>query len=189
MSKKNTDKRTATQRIEDLEKVLTNLYQAVMTHREAIEALAPVKEDMLLVKDAVKLIHKRVEAVVLAAKPETGITSESVSDLLVKMNVIDLINQVKTYVDSGTITLSESVEDNSFLVCEEIDSSGVVVNPRIQFRLDSQDAATQESLKGKKAGESVSFGDGKLTARVLEVYSITPQKVPEATDPEAPAAE
>jgi hypothetical protein len=188
MSKK-TEKRTATQRIEDLEKVLASVYQAVMTHREAIEALAPVKEDMALVKDALKLINKRVEAVVQAAKPESGITSQSVSDLLVQMNVADLASQVQGHLANGHLSPTDTVAKDTFLVCEEFDSNGTMVNPRIQFRLDSQDAQTQELLTGKKVGETVTFGEGKLSAKITEVYALTLPTPPQASEEAAPEAQ
>ncbi len=184
----NTDKRTATQRIEDLEKVLTGLYQAVMTHRSAIESLASLKDDMPLVKEALKLINKRVEATIQAANPESGITAEAVSAILVTMNVADLTAQVQGYLANGHVVPAEYVADGTFLVCEEYGQDGTLTNPRVQFRLDSQDAAIQETLKGKKAGDMVSFGESKFTVKVLEVYALAPPNPPQAEE-QSPAQE
>ena len=146
----NTDKRTATQRIEDLEKVVTMLYQATAQSKNALENLLRSQGDMALVKDALKLLNKKTEAIIQCATPETGITVQAVSALVVKMNVEDLTAQVAGFVASGHLTAADEVAADSYLVCEELAADGTQVNPRIQFRLDSQDASTQEAFKGKK---------------------------------------
>jgi hypothetical protein len=193
----NADTRTATQKIEDLEKVVTMLYQATAQNKNVLENLLKAQSDMALVKDALKLLNKKTEAIVQVANPETGITVASVSALVTKMNVEDLTAQVAGYVANGHLVAADEVTDNSYLVAEENNLDGVLVNPRIQFRLDSQDKATQDVLKGKKAGDTVSFGENKFTAKILEVYTIVEPKAAEATPvleavpaPEAaPAAE
>lgn len=183
----NTDTRTATQRIEDLEKVVTVLYQAANQASNAIQNLPSLGADMALVKDALKILNKKTEAIIRAAAPETGINIDSVSAIVVKMNVDDLTAQVAAYVANGHLTVAEEVADNSYLVCEESNLDGTLANPRIQFRLDSQDAATSGALKGKKVGDVVSFGENRYTAKILEIYSLVEPKAPEAQA--APAAE
>lgn len=184
----NTDKRTATQRIEDLEKVVTMLYQATAQMKSSTENLMRTQGDMVLVKDALKLLNKKTEAIIQTASPETGITVSSVSELVVKMNVEDLTAQVAAYVENGHLVSAEEVSEKSYLVCEELNADGSLANPRIQFRLDSQDEATATSLKGKRAGDVVSFGENKFSAKILEVYSVVEPKSEEAA-PVAPAAE
>ena len=192
----NTDKRTATQRIEDLERVVSALYNAASQQKSVIENLLTATGEMGLVKDALKLLNKKTEAIIQVAAAETGITFQSVSDSIVKMNVVELTSQVAAYVANGHLEAASEVSDNSYLVAEELAADGSVANPRIQFRLDSQDPATQEALKGKKAGETVSFGENKLSAKILEVYSIVEPKSEQAAEAapaevaaEAPAAE
>ncbi|HEY5236623.1 MAG TPA: hypothetical protein VIJ14_10620 [Rhabdochlamydiaceae bacterium] len=192
------DKRTATQKIDDLEKVVTILYQAATQTQNTIQGLTKLGSDMALVRDALKLLNKKTEAIIQVATPETGITVESVTALVVKMNVEDLKAQVAGYLANGHLTTADTVAGNSYVVCEESNSDGSVANPRIQFRLDSQDEATTAALTGKKAGDTVSFGEGKFGAKILEIYTIndnptpaataTPDAAPAATA-EAPAAE
>ena len=187
----NTDKRNATQKIEDLEKVVTVLYQAVSQMKPALENLMRSQGDMALVKDALKLLNKKTEAIIQVAAPETGITVSAVSTLVVKMNVDDLTAQVAGYVANGHLVAGDEVADNSYLVCEESNADGTLANPRIQFRLDSQDKATADALRGKKAGDVVSFGENRFNAKILEVYTLAEPKAPEAaTAPQeaAPAA-
>lgn len=182
------DNRTATERLEDLEKVVTVLYQAASQNKSLIESLLEnfqkTQGENALIKDTLRILNKKLEAVIQVATPETGVTPESVSNLLTKMNVEDLTNQVAQYVTNGQIAVSDTVAANSFLVCEEYDADGKLVNPRIQFRMDSQDANTNAALTGKKVGETVSFGENKFAAKILEIYAlVTPEKEPEATAP------
>lgn len=181
-----TDNRTATQRIEDLEKVVTVLYQAVSQNKAVLENLLKSQGDMNLVKDALRLLNKKVEAVIQAANEESGISAASVSNLLTKMNVDDLIAQVAGFVANGHLAVTDTVAADSFLVCEEYDADGALVNPRIQFRMDSQEADTTTALTGKKVGDAVSFGEKKFSAKILEIYTLTEPKA-ETAAAEVPA--
>jgi hypothetical protein len=184
----NTDKRTATQRIEDLEKVVTVLFQNTTQMQNAFQNLSRLPSDIGLMKEALKLLNKRTEAIIQVAAPETGITSDAVSDVVVKMNVEDLKAQVAAHLANGHLVPSEEVSDNSYVVAEEYNPDGSLANPRVQFRLDSLDDATKELLKGKKAGDSVSLGENKTSAKVLEVYALAEPKAPEAAPAEAAEA-
>jgi hypothetical protein len=181
------DKRTATQKIEDLEKVVTMLYQSTAQIKNAVENLIKSQAEMGLVKDALKLLNKKTEDIIQSAAPETGISVASVSNLVISMNVEDLKAQVAGYVASGHLGAADEVADNTYLVCEEYNADGTVANPRIQFRLDSQDQATGELLKGKKVGDTISFGENKFAAKILELYTLLEPKAPEAAAEVAPA--
>ncbi len=185
-----TDNRTATQRISDLESVVTMLYQSTAQIKNAVEGLLRTQGDMVLVKDALKLLNKKLEAVVQVAAPETGITASSVTDLVVKMNVSDLKAQVEGYVANGHLVPADTAGANSYLVCEELNQDGTLANPRIQFRLDSQEPATAEALIGKKVGDAVSFGENKFSAKILEIYSVVePKSEAAAETTSAPATD
>lgn len=182
------DKRTATQRLEDLERVVTMLYQSVGQHKNALDGLLPLKGEMNLIKDVLKLLNKKTEAMVQVAAPETGINPKSVSDLIVKMNVADLEAQVAEYVKNGHLLPADEVSASSYVVCEESYKDGTLANPRVQFRLDSQAEALVEAMKGKKIGDTISFGEDKFDAKILEIYSVVEPKAPEAAPSEAPPA-
>ncbi len=182
------DNRTASQRIQDLEQVVTMLYQSTAQIKNAVENLLRTQSEMGLVKDALKLLNKKTEAIIQSAAPETGITVAAVSNLVISMNVEDLKAQVAGYIVSGHLAPTEEVAANTYLVCEEYNADGTVANPRIQFRLDSQDEATGEALKGKKVGDTISFGEGKFAAKILELYTLLEPKAPESAS-EAPAAD
>ena len=190
------DKRTATQRIEDLERVVTMLYQTVGQHKGIIESLLPVKTDVGMLKDVLKLLNKKTEAIIQASDPVTGVTFKSVSDLIVKMNVEELQAQVADFLKNGYLVPATEVDKTSYVVCEEYNKDGSVANPRVQFRLDSQVETLLEAMKGKKVGDTVVFGDDKFDAKILEIYTVVdnPAKpedavaVPAAVEA-APAAE
>lgn len=180
------DKRTATQRIEDLEKVASVLYQNLIQMKNITDSLMKSQGDMGLIKEATRLLNKKLEAVVQLSKPETGVSAESVSNLVLKMNVEDLTSQVAEYVKNGHLVSAEEVSPNSYLVCEEYNPDGTLANPRIQFRLDSQEQSTSDAFKGKKAGDTVSFGENKFSAKILEIYTLVEPK--QETAPAAEAA-
>src|ERR1700722_5410639 len=94
----NTDNRTASQKIQDLERVVTMLYQNVAKIGPAVEHLMKTQGDLAMMLDALKLLNKKTEAIIQVADPSSGITAQSVSDLVVKMNVTDLTAQVSGFV-------------------------------------------------------------------------------------------
>lgn len=181
----NKDTRTATQKIEDLERVVSMLYQSVRSLDVAVKSFVDTQRDMVLVRDALRLLNKKTEAIVQVAKPESGITPESVSDLVIKMNVEDLKAQVADYLQRGSLIPSDEVSAKTYLVCEEQNADGSIANPRIQFRLDSQDPETQAALTGKKVGDLVSFGEGKYNAKITELYGLVDSPASQAAAPAA----
>jgi hypothetical protein len=183
------DTRTASQRIEDLEKVVTMLYQAAAENKNGVEGAHRALGDLPLIKEALKLLNKKTEAIIQTATPETGITVKSVSDLVVKMNVEDLQGQVKQHLANGDLTPADEAGDDSYLVCEEFNKDGTLANPRIQFRMDSQDEANRALIKGKKVGDTVEFGENRFDAKILEIYTIVPRKAPGQAPAAAPAAD
>jgi uncharacterized coiled-coil protein SlyX len=174
----NKDTRTAGQKIEDLERVVAMLYQTVGSLDGAVKSLSSTQQDMALLRDALRLLNKKTEAIIQTATPESGITSASVSDLVIKMNVEDLKAQVEEYVKRGNLTPADEVSATSYVVCEEQNADGTVANPRLQFRLDSQDPTTQAAFAGKKAGDTVNFGEGKFSAKILELYTLVDNPAP-----------
>jgi regulator of replication initiation timing len=183
------DKRTASQRIEDLEKVVTTIYQATANIKHHVENLLKESQDMAMVKEALKLVNRKTEAMIQVSASAEGMTVKSVSDAVVQMNIADLTQQVEGYLANGHIVAADSVAENSFIVCEELGSDGEVANPRVQFRMDSQDASVLDLLRGKLVGDTVSFGENKLSAKILEIYSLVEPKAEEAAPAETAAPE
>lgn len=184
----NKDTRTAGQKIEDLERVVTMLYQSVGALDGAVKSLLSTQRDMVLVRDALRILNKKTEAIIQVANEASGITAAAVSELVVKMNVEDLKAQVDEYLKRGSLVPADEVTAKSYLICEEQNADGTLANPRIQFRLDSQDAETQAALTGKKVGDTVSFGEGKYAAKILELYTLVDPTPQAAAQPEVAQA-
>lgn len=166
--------RPAGQRIEDLE-------NAVMGAFNTMDHMA---RDIMLHKDTIKLLSKKLNAVVEAVSNGEQPTDEVLNRIMTKNNVEELAHKVAELVAQGRLHPEEVSTENSFVVGEEFDENGVVANPRLQFAVSS----LQDPLKGKiiglKAGEAVSPEEGKLSFRLLETYRIG---APEAPAAEAPA--
>lgn len=189
----NQDKRNATQKIEDLEKVATMLYQAVAQLQQVVQGLSGAVGEVPLIKEAIKLLNRKSDAIIQAAKAESGISAQAVSAGVTAMNVDEMKGQVQGYLANGSITPdAPEVAGNSFIVAEEYNSDGTMANPRVQFRVDSQDKETTAVLIGKKVGDTVSFGPNRFDAKILEIYTL-PEPKPAAPTlaavPDAPAQE
>lgn len=189
----NQDKRNATQKIEDLEKVVTMLYQAVAQLQGVAQSLSVGQSEIPLIKEAIKLLNRKADAIIQAANATTGITAAAVSALVTSMNIEEMKGQVAGYLATEHLAPdAPEVAANSYLVCEEYNLDGTVANPRVQFRMDSQDEPTNAALVGKKVGDTVSFGPNKFSAKILEIYTLLDPK-PEAPKlqavPDAPATE
>ncbi len=179
----NTDKRTATQKIDDLEKVVTLLYQSLNQHKSVLEALQPLAKEVSVLKEVAKLLDRKTDAIVKVAKSETGIDVAAVKSQVEQWNIEDMKGQVAGHLTNGYLAPTDAVADDSYVVCEELaPDTGTVVNPRIQFRLDSQADETKNLLRGKKVGDTAKFGETKYDLKILEIYTLTTPKAPEATE-------
>lgn len=174
MSEEN--KKSATERLEDLEKVLGQIIQ----HIQPLESIA---KDLMGLKEAMKLLNNKLEAVVKSANEGGQITDERLSAHMIEANVKELASKVSQMVASGLLASTDTVGKESFVVINEVDPSGKVVNPRMQFLLSAlQHEEVRSKLDGAKVGTSIIIGDQGATINVLEAYNVANQNA------EAPAA-
>lgn len=171
--------RTATQRLQDLETGMAHIYQT----------LDYVARDLKFLKDATKLLHNKVDAIVQATAAKEEISDAVLDRIMVEKNVEDLKNKVTSMVVSGILLKEDQVSENSFIVGSESDETGKVVNPRIQFALKVvTDAAIQAKLLGAKIGDVIIFKEGANPFTILESYKIqdpaqtAPAETPTAAD-------
>jgi hypothetical protein len=168
------DKRTAIQRIEDLERALMSLYQTADN----------MARDMMMIKDAIKLLGNKLDAVVKAS--ERGSVNDTVvAQIMIENNVSELTEKVESLKAQGILTAETAATERSFVVGREIDAEGKVANPRLQFTMGALNPEVREKLVGGMPGQVITLEEGKLKFEVLEVYSIN-SPAPAA---EAPAAE
>lgn len=186
MSANQKDNRTASQRLDDVERVVASLYNGLQQLAGGLDSLAKSVQEFPMIRQAVYLMSKRLECVIGVADPLSGISLETVDAAVIQSNVVELKEQVNSWLGAGAITATDAVGEKTFVVACEKDAEGKVANPRIQFSLDSQREELKTALTGKKVGETISFGEGKLDLEILELYTVNEPKPPVALA-EAPA--
>lgn len=158
------DKRNATQRIGDLEQALMGLFQTADN----------MARDLTTVRDAIKLLGNKLDSVAKAA----NLSDDVIAKLMIQNNVAELKEKVTNLVTQGILVPAEEMNDTSFVVGQEIDAEGNVVNPRIQFTLTSIQPELRDKIKAAKVGEAVVLEEGKLKFMPVEIYTIVPPQAP-----------
>lgn len=166
------NKKTATQRIEDLEMATLSLHRTIDT----------MVRDLMTMKEAIKLLGSKLDAVVTAASTGQEINDETISGHMIESNRQELADKTQNLVNQGILVASDTAAEDSFVVGQEVEVDGKVINPRIQFAVQSLKAELKDKVLGSKAGDVIVLEEGKLNLLVNEVYSIqTPQQTQEAT--------
>jgi hypothetical protein len=169
------DTRTASQKIQDLER-------AVMA---GFQTMDNITRDILTIKEAIKLLGNKVDSIVKASERGLGLNDDVLSNIMIENNVAELKDKVTNLVTQGILGSQEAVDDNSFLVGREISDSGEVVNPRLQFALHALREDMREKLKGARPGNIIVLEEGKLKFELLETYTVVTS--PTAAPVPAPA--
>jgi len=164
------DNRSASQRIEDLEKASVSLYQA----------LESFSKELGLNRETTKLLSNKVDAIVKVAASGSAINDESVVKAMIQNNVVELKEKVNDLIKNGVLVSQDAVDETSFVVAREIDDQGNEVNPRVQFALGALQKELQDKVKGSKAGDVLNLQEGKLKLQIMETYSIKAPQPPEA---------
>ena len=174
MSENKQETRSASQRLTDVE---TNVGQLYTTYDY-------MTKDLTILKSAIKLLDSKLNALVKVLSSGTTVSEEAIDQIMVDNNVAELASKVDNMVTQGIVTPEESVSANSFVVGSESDSEGKVTNPRIQFALKALAKELQDQFLGKKAGETVSFNNGKVNFTLLKSYKIAEPEVPAQVEPQ-----
>lgn len=170
-------KRTATQRIEDLEGAVVSMYQTGNN----------MARDVLTLKEAIKLMGNKVDAIVKVVNKQLPLTDENIAQAMIDNNVEELKGKVTDYIDRGSLVSSETIQEDSFVVGRELNEEGKAVNPRIQFSFGALTKELQEKMLGSKVGDLLDLEEGKLRFEVTEIYQITkPSATPVVVDEATP---
>jgi len=182
MSETNTgNKKSATERLEDLE----NLTQRVI---QAIQPLESSLRDIAGLREALKLLNNKLDAVVKSVNAGGPITDDGISKYMVENNVKELTSRVEGMVSQGMLVATDTVSKESFVVVNEADASGTIVNPRMQFLLSALDnEEVRTKLEGAKTGDNIFIGDKGASINILEAYTLATPQAP-AAEPSAPEA-
>ena len=177
-------KLNASQKLEALETKITDLEskldRAIQLLLERVNSLA----------DTDVALAKRINAIVKAGD-EGGVTTDSVKTAVVNQAATELKARVQMLIDNGLLTLDNEspITTESFVVGRELSSEGEEINPRIQFAVKSLQQEVQDSLIGKKAGESISDEKSQTSMEITEVYTINQPQVEASEEQEAEAAQ
>lgn len=173
-------KKTAAQRITNLEETLVGTLRAFQAQSNEQE----------LIKQALQLLVSKHEAVVKLLSSNQPITLAAIDAEMVQEKVEKMSKGTADLVTAGVLATTESVESNSFVVGRELMDDGTVVNPRIQFSVESTQPHLKAKILGAKVLDKILVEEGKAKLEVLEIYSIntpTPPSAPAAAPESAPA--
>ncbi len=170
MNNQQADKRTASQRIDDMERGLMALYQTADN----------MARDMMTIKEAIKLLGNKLDSVVKASNRGEALTDETIAKIMVENNVEELKEKVTNLVNQGVLVAAEEVGPNSFIVGRELAEDGTVQNPRMQFVVSALQPEVKDKFPGAKAGQILELQEGKWKFEIQEIYSIvTPEQAPQ----------
>jgi hypothetical protein len=156
-------KQNASQKIEALE-------NALMSQNGKFDILA---EEIDRLRQMMTALTKRLNASIQAAE-DGGLTSDSVNKIILGENMKELEAKVQYLVEQGVLQRNDDSEitDRTFVVGREIDTEGNVVNPRVQFSVNSVDGEVKSRLLTKKAGNVISYSETEPSLEITEVYQI-----------------
>ena len=176
------NKKTATERLEVLENTAQSLIQA-------IQPLANMAQDLMSLREAVKLLNNKLDAVVKCVTAGTALTDENIGQIMTDNNAKELQDKVAKMVSDGLLAATDTVAKESFVVVNEVDADGKVLNPRMQFLLSAlQNEEIRGKLEGSKVGANIPVGDKGGSLNVLEAYNIVTPQAP-STAADVPAAD
>ena len=92
MSEEN--KKTATERLEILENTVNSIIQA-------IQPLANMAQDLMALREALKLLNNKLDAVVKSINAGTALTDENLGQLMTENNAKELQDKVTKMVTDG----------------------------------------------------------------------------------------
>lgn len=172
--------KTAGQRLDDLERALLSLFQN----------LDNLAKDSATLRDAVRLLGNKVDALAKANIRGESPTDEILSQIMIDNNVAELKGKVEDLIKAQVLVATDIIGDQSFIVGRELaHDSDKVVNPRLQFSLTALAKETGDKLKGHLVGDIVAVAENQPRFEVLEVYTIqTPPVTDTAVVPQAEAA-
>lgn len=158
---------TAAQKLEALE----NMF---MTQNNQIDILA---DEIDRLRNQLVAVNKRLNSTIQAAE-QGGISNDSVNKVILAENMRELESKITFLVEQGVLVRNDEavISEKNFVVGREIDTSGNVTNPRVQFSVSSIDPEVKKQMIGKKAGDVVAYSESEDSLEITEVYDIKEPK-------------
>jgi hypothetical protein len=178
------NKKNASERLEDLERTIGQIIQA-------IQPLELVARDVQGLKEVLKLINNKLDSAVKCINSGTQLTDENISKQMTENNARELQDRVTAMVTQGVLAATDTATNDSFVVINEQNEAGEIVNPRMQALVSQfQHEEVRTKLDGAKVGSNIPVGDKGASINVLEAYNVVTPQAAEAAPAEAtPAAE
>lgn len=126
-----------------------------------------------ILKDALQLLHEKLESVIALSNEGQPLTNENINEKVVLLKELALKDKVKQMEDAGQIQAAEEATNNSLIVARELNKDGTVENPRIQFLTARLIEELQNKFIGKKVGDLIKGDEDKLDLEIMEIYDIT----------------
>lgn len=163
---------------------LDNLEKQVQTMTDSINALIDANRTLTLQLASVSMnlngqitqnntLRSELKALVEIVANKEELSLEAIKAKVIAASVAQLENNVKILKDKNLLVDTEEVAADSFIVAQQQDEKGNIVNTRIQFLLSELDTESQLKILSKKAGETANMGEGQPTLYILEVYKAT----------------
>lgn len=168
-------KKTAAQRLSNLEDTLVG----------TLQALGAVDNEQTVIKEGLSLIGSKLDAVVTLLRSGKELSDANIANLMVEGRANKMAEGTQELVQKGVLTTGETVDENSFVIVREVMDDGSVINPRMQFTVESAKPHLRDKIMGAKILDKITIQEGKAKLEVLEIYSIQQPKAPEAPQAQA----
>lgn len=126
-----------------------------------------------ILKDALQLLHEKLESVIALSNEGSPLTNENINEKVVLLKEQALKDKVTQMVDAGQIAKTEKVTENSLVVARELNKNGTVENPRIQFLTSRLIQELQDKFIDKTVGDLIKGDEDKLDLEIMEIYNVT----------------
>lgn len=130
-----------------------------------------------ILKDALQLLHEKLDAVITLQNRELPLTDGNINEAVVEMKINSLKEKVDELLRQGTIKPVDVVGDDSLIVSRELSKEGKVENPRLQFLVGRLVDDLKSKFLGKKVGDLVPGNDNKLDIEIMEIYNLVDNKL------------
>jgi len=173
-NEKQQPKKTAAQRLSNLEDTLVG----------TLKALGAVDNEQSMIKEALSLLGAKLDAMTkLLQANNPQLTDAAMSNLMIEGKANKMSADTQQAVSNGVLVSTDVVTENCFVVGREVEDNGNVINPRIQFTVESAKEQFRARILGAKVLDRILVEEGKAKLELLEIYSINQPKAPEQSAP------
>jgi len=130
-----------------------------------------------ILKDALQLIHEKLDAVISLSGDSQPLDSESINNKITEQKVETLKKGIEIGLEKNNIEKTEVVGDKSLIVSRELEKTGEVVNPRLQFMVGRLTPELSARFTGKVVGDLIEGEGDRLNIEIIEIYDFVEQEL------------